>query len=114
MSRAFKNLAASAAKAADSKKGEDITLLDVHKQSGLTEYLLLVNVNSESHLDAIETAISDLMEKAGVSLRHRDGTDTLWRVLDYGGLMVHLMHPKARDFYALDKLYHEAPRRSWE
>ena len=38
----------------------------------------------------------------------------LWRVLDYGGVMVHLMHPDAREFYGIEKLYDDAPRKAWK
>ena len=37
-----------------------------------------------------------------------------WRVIDFGGLVVHLMTAEAREFYALDKLYHSAPDTPWE
>lgn len=114
MLRGFKNLASAAARAADVKKGEEILLLDVHRHSGLTDYLLLVSVHSPAQLEAVEKEISDMMNSAGVELLHRDGpNDALWRVLDYGGLMVHLMYPAAREFYALDRLYHDAPHRRW-
>lgn len=112
--RGFKAVAALAAQAADDKKGEDIALLDVRRASGLTDYLLLVSVTSPAHLEAVEGEIERAMETAGVARVHLDGRDSgLWKVLDYGGLIVHLMHPEARDFYQLEKLYHAAPRRPW-
>lgn len=115
MPRGFSALAPLVARAADGKKGEDIVLFDVHRVSGITDYMLLVSVGSPAHLEAVETSISEVMDTAGVALVHRDGSDSdLWRVLDYGGVMVHLMHPKAREFYALEKLYHDAPRRRWQ
>jgi ribosome-associated protein len=114
MARGFRPIAFLAARAADDKKGDVILLLDVRKGSGLTDYVLLVNVLSAAHLEAIEKNIDELMQTAGAPLLHRDGSDSaLWRVLDYGGLIVHLMHEEAREFYQLDKLYHGAPRLKW-
>src|SRR5258708_7883802 len=115
MARGFKPVASLAARTADQKKGDSILLLDVRKTTGLTDYVLLVNVLSPSHLDSIEQSINELMKTAGVHLLHWDGSDSgLWRVLDYGGLIVHLMHEKAREFYQLDKLYHGASRLKWQ
>ena len=115
MTQGFRPLAPLAAQAADKKKGEDIVLLDVHRLSPVSDYMLLVSVTSPAHLKAIEEEIASAMGAAGVPLLHRDGSDSaLWRVLDYGGLLVHLMDPEAREFYALEKLYHDAARRHWE
>ncbi|MBI3548892.1 MAG: ribosome silencing factor [Elusimicrobia bacterium] len=115
MPRGFRKLAPLIAQAAEDKKGEDILLFDVHKQSSLTDYLLLVSVLSPAHLHAVEDEISKIMDSAGVEVLHRDGSDSdLWLVLDYGGVMVHLMHPDAREFYAIEKLYHDAPRKQWQ
>lgn len=110
----FQKIAVLAARAAYDKKGEEITLLNVRMISGVADYLLIVTVTSPAHLDAVETSVSDLMESAGIEVRHRDGSHSaLWRVLDYGGLLVHLMHAEARSFYGLDKLFHDAPKAKW-
>lgn len=110
----FKFVAVAAARAADDKKGEEIALLNVRSISGVADFILLVTVTSPAHLEAVEAEITDFLERAGVELRHRDGSRSgLWRVLDYGGLLVHLMHAEARHFYGLDKLYHDAPKHRW-
>jgi len=112
--RRFKTIAAQAARAADDKKGEDIRLLHIRPVSTIADYLLIVSVTSPPHMGAIEEAIRLRLKEGGESLSHRDGRQSdVWRVLDYGGLLVHLMHPRARDFYALDKLFHDARRIDW-
>ncbi|MBI5201591.1 MAG: ribosome silencing factor [Elusimicrobia bacterium] len=111
----FKFVAIAAARAAYDKKGEEILLLNVRTTSGVADYMLLVSVTSPAHLEALESEIEDTLAKSGVELRHRDGSHSgLWRVLDFGGLLVHLMHAEARSFYALDKLYHDAPKQRWQ
>lgn len=115
MHRGFKNLAPLAAQAADNKKGENILLFDVSRMSSITDYMLVVSANSPPHMEAIEEAVSEAMEAAGVELLHHDGSDRgLWHVLDYGGIIVHLMHPEARDLYAIEKLFHGCPIRHWQ
>ena len=110
----FKFVAVAAARAAHDKKGEEITLLNVREISGVSDFLLLVTVTSPAHLEALESSISDALERSGIELLHRDGRQSdLWRVLDYGGLLVHLMHGDARTFYGLDKLFHDAPKHRW-
>lgn len=110
----FKRLATSAARAADDKKGEDITLLHTRPVTALTDYMLLVSVLSPNHLDAVEEGIRKSLKELGLGAQHRDGRQSdRWRVLDYGGLLIHLMHPATRVFYALDKAFHRARKVRW-
>lgn len=110
----FKFMAVASARAAYDKKGEEIALLNVRATSGIADFLLLVTVTSHAHMEAVESSITDLMEASGIRPRHRDGSESdQWRVLDYGGLLVHLMHAEARKFYGLDKLHHDAPKHRW-
>ena len=111
----FRKLAVLAERAAHDKKAEDVVLVDARRVSILADYLLLATSTSPAHLDAVETAVSDGMESAGLELRHRDGSHShQWRVLDYGGVLVHLLLGEAREFYGLDKLHHDAPKVRWQ
>ena len=108
-------MAVKAARAAADKKGEDILLLHIGPVSGLADYLLIVSVTSPAHIDAVEESIRLSLKAAGLYPLHRDGRRSeLWRVADYGGVLIHLMHPKAREFYALEKVFHDARPVRWE
>jgi ribosome-associated protein len=115
MARAFRALGRALARAASDKKAEEIVLLDVRRQSPVAEYMLIATVNSPPHLEAVE----DELRKAGRSLRcpalrrARPESDR-WRVLDFGGILAHLMTEETRRFYALEKLYHQGRPVAWE
>jgi len=104
-----RSLALAAAAAAAEKKGEDIVLLSVGRLSSLADYLLIVSATSPAHLEALEEKIEQSFKTRGIYALHRDGkqSDT-WRVLDYGGLMIHLMRPEAREFYGIERLFRGA------
>jgi ribosome-associated protein len=111
----FKAVAVLAARAADDKKGQDIALLHIGSVSALADYLLIVGVTSPNHLTAVEDHVRIALKEQGLLAEHRDGRlSDQWRVLDYGGLIVHLMHPRAREFYALEKLFHGAREVPWQ
>jgi ribosome-associated protein len=113
--RLFKKLALRATTAADDKKGMDIALLHIRPVSEIADYMLVVSVTSPPHMRAIEEEIKRVMKEEGIPPRHRDGKQSEhWRVLDFGGLLVHLMHPTAREYYALDKVFHGAKSVAWE
>ncbi len=112
--RHFKSIAVAAARAADDKKGSDITLLHVRPVTSVADYLLLVSITSPAHMKAVQANIETMLKNVGTYAHHRDGRDSdLWRVLDYGGLMVHVVHPRAREFYQLDRLFHDAKSVAW-
>jgi ribosome-associated protein len=103
------------AQVASDKKAEGIVLLDVRRQSPVTEYILIATVTSPPHLEAVEEAV----RKAGrelrrPALRRAKPASERWRVLDFGGLLAHFMTEETRCFYNLEKLYHQARPVAWE
>ncbi|MBI4376010.1 MAG: ribosome silencing factor [Elusimicrobia bacterium] len=114
MARTFKSIAVAAARAAWDKKGEAIEILDVSSASPLADYLLIVTALSPAHLEALQHEIEKAAHVLGLRLlRRSQPRSDQWRVLDFGGLLVHLMSAQTREFYALEKLYHGAARVRW-
>lgn len=113
--RLFKKLAVKAARAADDKKAEDITLLHVRPVSGVADYVVIASVTSRPMLEAVEDHVKKELKDEGMLALHRDGRlSDRWRVLDYGGLLVHVMHPEARDFYRIESVFDGAKKVKWE
>ncbi|MEK7383225.1 MAG: ribosome silencing factor [Elusimicrobiota bacterium] len=114
MARTFKTLAVCAARAINEKKAEQVVILDVRKTSTLVDYLIIATALSRPHLEALEHHVEESLHHAGLGLhrRSRPRSDS-WRVLDFGGLMVHLMTVEARELYDLEKLNDDAKRVAW-
>ena len=113
--RLFKKLALLAANAADDKKAKAIVLLHVKPVSGVADYVVIASTDSTPQLEAVEDHVKKTLKDEGVLALHRDGRlSDRWRVLDYGGLLVHLMHPDARAFYRLESLFEGAKKVKWE
>jgi ribosome-associated protein len=110
----MKDVALSCARSADDKKGEDILVLDVRKSSPVADYLVIVTALSRPHLQALEDRIEETLLASGLPLHHRSRPQTdKWRVLDYGGVLVHLMQAEARELYALERLNEGAKEVPW-
>jgi len=114
MARTFKTVAVRAARAADGKKAEEVVVLDVRKTSPLVDYLVIATALSRPHLEALENQVEEdlLGEGLGLCRRARPQSDH-WRILDFGGLMVHLMTAEARQLYGLEKLNDDAKEIPW-
>lgn len=97
---------------ADSKKAEDIVVLDVREISSITDYFVIATGTSEPHLRAIVDEVKDkLQEDYGLKPRATDGTlQTSWIVLDYFDVIVHVMRADVRQHYDLEGLWSDAPR----
>ena len=105
-----KEAAIIAAKALDSKKAQNLMLLEVRGVTPLTEYMLLATGTSDTHLRALCDEVEKKMEEAGERVWHREGYrgDT-WIVMDFCGVMVHVFTPEQRKFYDLERLWGDAP-----
>ncbi len=114
MAKAFKAVAVKIARAADERKAEDVSVLDVRKTSPIVDYMVVVTALSRPHIEALEDKITEELEASGLRVhrRSRPQTDS-WRVIDYGGVMVHLMSAEARELYALERLHDGAKEVSW-
>lgn len=97
---------------ADSKKAENIVVLDLREISTITDYFVIATGTSEPHLRAIVDEIRErLEENYGLIPRGTDGTlQTAWIVLDYFDVIVHVMRADVRDHYDLEGLWSDAPK----
>jgi len=110
----FRKLAVEAARLADQKKGEDIRLLKMKPRTSVADYFLFVTADSTPQLEALDEHLSRLFKSHGIFPIHHEGLRSrTWKVLDYGGVLLHLMQRTAREFYALERLYPNARPVCW-
>ncbi|MBO7605037.1 MAG: ribosome silencing factor, partial [Elusimicrobiaceae bacterium] len=106
MNKNLKDLAIKAARILEDKKGESVALYDLGNKSSLCDYVIVATATSAPHLNALEEEVSIKLKEDGFFKLNRDGSGSqIWRVSDYGGLILHLMTEEARAYYALDKMF---------
>lgn len=99
-----------AAHAALDKKAVDLVVLDLQGLSSVADFFLVCSARSSTQVDTIADAIRAALKAAGVRVRHREGTaESGWLLLDYGDLIVHVFGGVTREFYALERLWGDAP-----
>ncbi len=103
------------AQAADNKKGEDILVLDVREISSVSDYFVIVTGQSEPHLKAVRNEIEAKLKEMGASCKGIDGfPHSQWVVMDYFDVLVHIFAKEPREFYALERLWGDAPKVVWQ
>ncbi len=108
-------MARAAADYADNKKAEDIVILDVRGISPVTDYFVICSVTSMPQLRAVRDEI-EFQFKTEHNARPLAGDrnlESLWLILHYGDVMVHIFHKERRDFYALEDLWSDAVPLPW-
>ena len=95
---------------AQDRKAAELMLLDLRGLSNATDYFLLLNGTSDTHVRAIADYIIDEMRKEGMKADHIEGLRSgRWVLVDYIDFVIHVFHPTARDFYQLERLWGDAP-----
>lgn len=107
-----RELAMTAARAADDRKGGNIVVLEVAEVSYLADYFVIVTGFSRVQVRAISQWIQDKVEQECDRLpRQVEGQiDGTWVLLDYGDAIVHILMPKEREFYNLEAFWGHAAR----
>ncbi|MDA8080720.1 MAG: ribosome silencing factor [Actinomycetota bacterium] len=109
-------LAILAARAASEKKATDPKVLELGELIGVTDYFLICSASSSRQVRTIVDEIEKSV-KGTLGLRPRgvEGlSDASWVLIDYGGVVIHVMSEEARAFYALEKLWSDAQLISWD
>ena len=98
---------------ASDKKASDIVVLDLRGILGYADYFVICTGNSDRQTKAIHDSIHDgIKHDHGQLPRRVEGLpQATWILLDYIDVVVHVFTPDVRDFYRLEQLWGEAPRR---
>lgn len=104
-----KEIALTAAKALDAKKGIDIHLLDTRDLTVLADYFLICTGSSSTHVKTLCDAVEEAMDQIGEPAIHREGHRSgTWVLLDFGCIVVHVFTDDTRKFYDLERLWSDA------
>ena len=99
-----------AGQAAADKLAGNVIALDVSEQLVITDVFVVCSGDSERQVNAIVNGVEEEMFKAGYKPKRREGEkDARWILLDFTDIVVHVQHAEDRAFYALERLWRDAP-----
>jgi len=103
-------MAETAAHAAQEKLATNIAAIDISDVLAITEVFVLASADNERQVASIVDEVEDEMTKQGFEPQRREGNrENRWVLLDYGNIVVHVQRNDQREFYGLDRLYHDCP-----
>lgn len=99
-----------AVQAAEDRKAVDLKVLHLQPVTDFTDYFLICSGTNERQVQAIADGIEDRLRGDGARPLHVEGFQRgQWIVLDYGDLVAHVFLEEPRRFYALERLWSDAP-----
>ncbi len=103
-----------AARAADTKLGQNTVVLAMGEFLGVTDaFVITSGANGRQVRTIVEEVEQKVKESVGRSPRATEGLrDLTWVLMDYGDFLVHVFQDEARAYYDLERLWGNAPRRS--
>lgn len=93
-------------------KGLDIVKLYVSDMTTMTDWMIVASGTSGRHLRALIDNVTEKARAAGhrpIGVEGEEGGE--WVLLDLQDAVVHVMLPKVREFYNLEKLWSICPVR---
>lgn len=105
------DLAKAAAAAAEDKLATSVVAIDVSDQLALTDVFVVASGETERQVSAVVDAVEDRLRELGSKPIRREGggRDGRWVLIDFGDIVVHVLHEDEREFYALERLWRDCP-----
>lgn len=92
--------------ALDDMKGVDVRVIDVRGLTSITDRMVIVSGTSTRHVKALADNVVLHAKQHGFKPLGVEGENPAeWVLVDLADVVVHIMMPEIRDFYALEKLW---------
>ena len=104
------------ADAIQDKKGQNVISLDLRSMDGaISDFFVVCNADSTTNVAAIaDNILKEAREQLGIKpLRMQGMENNFWIILDYGNIVVHVFQTPYREFYRLEDLWADVPRKEY-
>ena len=92
--------------AVEELKAKDVAEIDVRGKSSVTDYMVIVSGTSTRHVKSIADEVVKFAKNLDVQPLGVEGErEAEWVLVDLGDVVVHVMLPRVREFYALERLW---------
>lgn len=94
-------------------KAREVTWMDVRDQTDITDYMVVASGTSNRHVKAVVDRVIETASEGGVKPLGLEGLDDgEWILIDLADVVVHVMLPRAREFYDLERLWSVGARQT--
>ena len=102
----IKKLQTAVVDALEDVKAQDIKIYDTTHLTSLFDRVAIASGTSNRQTKALAASVRDKVKAAGGEVYGMEGEDTgEWVLVDLGDIIVHVMMPRIREFYGLERLW---------
>ncbi len=92
--------------ALDDLKARDVLEIDVRGKTSIADFLVIASGTSTRHVKSLADEVVQFAKKAGMMPLGVEGQrEAEWVLVDLGDIIVHVMLPRIREFYGLERLW---------
>ncbi len=110
-----KDMALLAAKVLDSKKAQNVVIIDIAEKSSFADYFVLASGTSERQIGTLADEVDDEYAKESILPKNIEGQKSSgWILMDYGDVIVNLLTIEMREKYNIEKVWGDCEFLDWE
>jgi len=99
--------------ALDDMKALEVKVLDVRGLTDIADYMVIASGTSDRHVRSVAQRVVERAKEAGFRPHGLEGLkDGDWVLIDLNEMIVHVMLPRVREFYGLEKLWDMTAKRT--
>ena len=99
--------------ALDDMKALEVKVLDVRDLTDIADYMVIASGTSDRHVRSVAQRVVEKAKEAGFRPHGLEGLkDGDWVLIDLNEVIVHVMLPRVREFYGLEKLWDLTAKRT--
>ena len=102
----------------DEKIAKDISILNISNVSSFADYFVICSAQTNTQVKALTENITDKVKSifSRLPMGRENDLKNRWNLIDYGDVVVHILHQDDRDAYAIEKFWNHAfsiPQETW-
>ena len=103
-----KKMVTTICKALETKKAEDITIIDISNISTIADYFIITNGNSLPHVQTLTDEVQKELSISGLEPTSVEGSrGSSWILIDYIDVIIHVFIKEDREFYNLERIWRD-------
>ena len=102
----------------DEKIAKDLSILNISNVSSFADYFVICSAASNTQVKSLTENLADKVKStfSRLPLGKENDVKNRWNLIDYGDVVVHILHQEDRDAYAIEKFWNHAysiPKETW-
>lgn len=102
----------------DEKVAKDISILNISNVSSFADYFVICSAQTNTQVKALTENLADKIKSTfgRLPIGKENDARNRWNLIDYGDVVVHVLHQEDREAYAIEKFWNHAfsiPRETW-